>query len=336
MNTSKQILLATREPTVLEAVAALGLALDVEVAHVYDRDALRTRWSAARVRLVGTDMVQRAAELGARDHTWVVGTHPDQLVSASAELNAPAVAVPDATGRLAEIMGSATSAPVDFRTVAVAGASGGLGVSALAVSLAAHAGKQAPSALVELADCGGGIDLLLGAEAHPGLRWGQLATARGHLGELTGLVTADGVDLVALERERPHQPDVEAISAVMRSLGRAHRNVVVDAGRGEALPPLAPDHLLLLVAADVRGVAAARMAVQARPALGAAQVVVRRGPGRALPSGAVADALGMPLAGVLRQDPMVPRLSADGSTVAAPVARRLSRDARRLWDVIAG
>lgn len=335
VHTTSEILLATREPGVVEAVAALGLALGVQVEHVYERDALRAGWSTARLRLVGTDMVPRAAELGVRDHTWVVGTVPDRLVTASAELNAPAVAVPDVSGRLAEIMGSATMEPVDSRAVAMVGASGGLGTSCLAVAMSMLAARRAPAALVELADCGGGLDLLLGAEAHDGLRWTGLTGARGQLGELTGLVSADGVDLVALDREQARVPDPEAIHAVMRSLRRSHRTVVVDAGRGEGLQSCVPDVVLLLVAADVRGVAAARMAVRDRPALSAAQVVARHGPGRNLPADAVAGALGMPLAGRLRHDPMVPRLAADGSTVAAPVARRLSRDAQRLWEVIA-
>lgn len=318
----------------VEAVAALGLALEVEVAHVYDRDALRARWSTARIRLVGTDMVPRAVELGAREHTWIVGAHPAELVAASAELNAPAVPVPDVSGRLAEIMGSATSVPVESLTVGVVGASGGLGTSCLAVALAMHAAGRAPSVLVELAGCGGGIDLLLGAEAHDGLRWGRLTGARGQLGELAGLVSADGVDVVALERERAGFPEQEAIQAVLRSLRRSHRTVVVDMGRGDALQVCAPDQVLLVVAADVRGVAAARMAVHASPGLGAAQVVVRSGRGRTLPAPSVADALGMPLAGTLRHDPMVPRLATDGSTVAAPVARRLWRDARHLWELV--
>ena len=54
-----------------------------------------------------------------------------------------------------------------------------------------------------------------------------------------------------------------------------------------------------------------------------ALLVVRVGKGRGLPPEAVSDALGLPLAGMVRDDPRVPRLAAQGASVGSRPAARL-------------
>lgn len=328
------VVLASRESGVVEAVTALGLALQISVTVVEGSEELRRAWPEASLRLVGSDMSARAAQIAPSPGTWVIGNSPEALVRASAELNAPALAIPDQVGRLAEIMTTAVLEEPAGRVLAVVGASGGLGVSSLAVALAARAADEGGAALVELAEAGGGLDLLIGAEMLEGYRWNQLARTRGELGQLSGLVHVDGVDLLALDRSDTTHPDEPATTAVLRSLSRSHPTVVVDAGLGVGTDLVPGAELVMLVAADVRGVAAGRMAAERRPALSQAHLVVRRGPGRDLPPGVVADTLGMPLAGVIRHDAMVPRLTADGSSVAARVARRYQRDVAALWRAV--
>ena len=53
-----------------------------------------------------------------------------------------------------------------------------------------------------------------------------------------------------------------------------------------------------------------------------------------IPPEAVADALGLPLAGVIRDDPRVPQLAAQGASVGSRPAARLRRDAMRLFEEV--
>src|SRR5207244_4254134 len=62
------------------------------------------------------------------------------------------------------------------RVVGVIGGCGGAGATLLAASLAlAAARRPAGAMLIDLDPFGGGIDLLLGLEDRPGLRWPDLA-----------------------------------------------------------------------------------------------------------------------------------------------------------------
>ena len=182
-----------------------------------------------------------------------------------------------------------------------------------------------------LAGCGGGLDLLFGAETQVGRTWEELRHAVGEIGDLTPhLVPAERVSVLALGRPHGDSPDEAALSAVLRSLERSHDLVVVDAGDGARLAELGRRVVpLLMVGADVRSVAAARMRAR-RIDLTGALLVVRVGKGRGLPPEAVSDALGLPLAGVVRDDPKVPRLAAQGASVGSRPAARLRRDSARL------
>src|SRR5690606_10448493 len=101
--------------------------------------------------------------------------------------------------------------------VAVVGARGGAGASVVAASLGRAAGRRrGPVGLVDLALVGGGLDVLLGVEQDPGVRWPDLADARGRL---------DGEDLLArLPRWASTWPrpwDGTARSPARSSAGRA-------------------------------------------------------------------------------------------------------------------
>lgn len=328
----KHVVLHSHQAEIIDAVTTLAVALHVEVTVTSTVAELRVHWSDARLRLVDSEQSHDLADAGISGPCWVVGTDTAQLVAASAALDAPALTVPDRTGRLAKLLVAEEPSGV---VIAVSSASGGVGCSTFAAGLAVRAAKAGPTALVELAPSGGGIDLLLGAEHAPGLRWSQLAGASGELGQLDGLVHAFGVDVVPLDRQQPGRPASQAVEAVLQSLRRSHSSVIVDAGSVESAGMISGARHLIIVPADVRGVAAARMVTEEHPWLAHRDVVARLGKGRDLPADAVAGALGMSLLGTLRTDPMIPRLSADGSSVAAPVARRFTRDVQRCWEVIA-
>ena len=260
-------LLATREAALADSVLATTLALGIDLDVVPDREELRRRWRTASLRLVGTDMASRAATLGAVPGVWVVGFDSEELLPASAELGAPALLLPEESQRLAEILSDELPGRDAAQTLALTGASGGLGVSSLAVALATRAAETGlRSVVVELASCGGGLDLLFGAETQEGMTWEELRHAVGEIGDLTPhLVSAERVSVLALGRPHGDSPDEAALSAVLRSLERSHDLVVVDAGDGARLAELGRRVVpLLMVGADVRSVAAARMRAASR------------------------------------------------------------------------
>ena len=88
------------------------------------------------------------------------------------------------------------------------GGSGGVGATTLACGLAQRGHRQGLQvALVELDPCGGGVDLVFGAEQAKGWRWPDLASATGHIGDLRGqLPNVSGVDLVSTGRSRSSRP----------------------------------------------------------------------------------------------------------------------------------
>lgn len=328
--------LVTRDSALIDVVSATALALGTSVAVASGRDELRSLWPDARVRLVGVDMITRAAEMEQRNGgTWVVGQPDALLLAASAELGAPALALPQSSPRLAEILARGREPEPSAAVVALVGGSGGVGTSSLAVAtalLAAERGRRV--AAVELARCGGGLDLMMGLEAAAGLRWGDLGDVTGELGRLDQqLVSGDGVALLSLSRGPYSSPTRDALEAVMRSLGRHTALIVVDAGNGERLEWLPGAQPVIVVAAHVRGVAAGRMLAQ-RHGSARAQLLVRTGPGAALPPDAVAQALGIPLLGTVRHDPAVARLSATGGSVTARPARKFRRDVNAFLDAV--
>lgn len=200
--------------------------------------------------------------------------------------------------------------------VAVVGARGGAGASSTAVALAAAAGRSRRAAadparvlLLDADPSGGGLDLALGAEELPGLRWSDLADVERPLprgGLSSALPDVDGVRLLSHGRAgRAGGPVPDgAVSAVWEAARRDHDLVVVDLPRSpetasvpvpRGRPPWAdgalaaaglpadghdgPDVLLLVCPAEVRAAAAAPAVLRAWLAWRPGQVhVLVRGP----------------------------------------------------------
>lgn len=223
--------------------------------------------------------------------------------------------------------------------ICVVGGSGGAGASTCGAGLAVTAARQGREVvLVDADERGGGLDLLLGAELVEGWRWPRLAGARGLLGDLRGqLPEVEGVHLLAVSREGP-QPSAlpaEQLTAVLTSLTRSHEIVVVDlprslsAGARSALR--SADLTLVVVRADLRGVAAARVAVaDLVPACARLAVVVREGPRRGLDPAAVSAALGLPLAAVVPYDDDLHSAAERGDPPARRARSNLARSCRQL------
>lgn len=289
------------------SAAAGNLSLQVATG-----EAARRAWAQASVVFVGVDQAASLAGLGLpeRGDVHIVGANADEVLAWSVPLGAPGLVLPRQAGFLASLLDEAHRPGGALGAVLrLFGATGGLGTSTLAAGLAVRAARRGDKvALVELCPFGGGLDVLMGAEAETGWRWGDLAAARGHVGDLSAqLPTVLGVAIVAASRsgqpgaDTGSAPGGEAIAAVLASLRRSHDLIVIDQGR---TPPVNPD-AVLVVGAEVRAVLAAQAVVGT--GLGAAgQVVVRTGAGRRLPADLVGQTVGLPIAGTWPTDARLP------------------------------
>jgi secretion/DNA translocation related CpaE-like protein len=282
------------------------------VVEVFDTpNQVRGNWRGAAAVLVGTDSAAMVTGLGLgrRHGVHVVGEDTAQVLAWSVPLGASALVLPKQSGFLSAILDESNETdPGKGLLLRLFGGSGGLGVTTLSAGLAVRAAKRnLKAALVELDPCGGGIDVLFGAEHTPGWRWEDLVSAQGHIGELSGQLpcvcgvhlVAVGRDLVADESGLPAGP--VAVNAVISSLRRSHDLVVIDQGgvrfdQGDAL---------CLVGAEVRSVLATRMRLRDQVTEGL-QLVIRTGPGRRLAPDLAADTLGLPLVGVFAEDRRIP------------------------------
>ena len=339
------VLVLTSDPVLarhlLSVVAAVGLAPYDPVGD----DDLRRCWRSAAAVLVGRDRADRVDGLAlpSRPEVYVVGRDDDraETYAWSTRLRAAVATLPSAAPDLAAALSGLADGAGRGVVVALVGGAGGVGTSTLAAALAvagARAGLR--TLLVDTDPDGGGIDVLLGAEHLPGWRWSRFAAARGHLGDVTAqLPHCDGVDVLAVDRGV--RPDLvlgpEQLAAVLGSAARESDLTVVDLPRH-----LDPAHdevlrragrVLLLVRADVRGVAAAdRAARSLATRCRVLEVVARTGPGRTLEPGLVADALDLPLAGTLPEDPTVRPAAERGEPPGRSARSSLARLCGRLLD----
>ena len=339
------VLVLTTDPVLsrhlLAVLAAVGLVAEEPVA---DED-VRRSWRRAAAVLVGQDRAERLGDLALppRPEVYVVGRDGDgpQAYAWSARLRAAVVTVPDGASDLTTALSALVADAGRGGVVAVTGGSGGVGTSTLAAALALCAAQDGLRTLLVDADlAGGGVDVLLGAEHLAGWRWDRFEAARGHLGDLTGqLPHCDGVDVLAVDRPgrvgatlRPEQ-----VASVLDSASRTHDLAVVDlprhldAAHEEVLRRATS--VLLVVRADVRGVAAADIAARALvPRCRELEAVVRTGRGHALDERLVAEALDLPLAGTLEEDPGVPAAAERGDPPTRPPRSALVRLCARLLD----
>jgi secretion/DNA translocation related CpaE-like protein len=170
------------------------------------------------------------------------------------------------------------------RCVGVVGARGGAGATSAAIALASTAAALGHRVLLLDADpLGGGVDVALGAEDLPGLRWPDLHDLRGPLppgGLAASLPVADGVPVLSHGRDAAAvEPD--AVRAVVEAALDENELLVVDlprAGDETALAAVAAaDALVCVCPAEVRAGAAAPAVLQ-RWTFGAPVHLLVRGP----------------------------------------------------------
>ena len=209
--------------------------------------------------------------------------------------------------------------------VGVAGACGGAGASTLAAAIALRSGPTAKVTLLDADPAGGGIDVLLGVERAAGARWPDLAGSRGVVAAdalAAALPQVDGVRVLSWVPNPESTLLVGAMDAVLSAAVRGSDVVVVDLPRSadEAAAHAAArsDRVVLIAPASVRAVASGAAAVTRWSDTGADVGLVVRHPGPAdLAAAAVADALGLPLLGVVPTDDRLANLGDRGRFVRA-------------------
>ncbi|MBO1032368.1 hypothetical protein IPV09_13595 [Tessaracoccus sp. SD287] len=333
---TRESLIICRDEGLAEQVLGAAAAVQSPMRRVRESDAVRQAWKGAPTVFVGADQAAWLAGLGlpARRGVHVVGRTAAEVMGWSVPLEAAVLVLPEQAGFISTILdqGAHEGGGLLLRVV---GSVGGLGTSTLATALAQVGARTQPTALVELAACGGGLDVMLGAEGVPGWRWDELAAASGHVGDLADRLPAQaGVRFVSAGRSG-RLPGTEAATSVLRSMLRSHARVVVDAGRGEQPSgehwPQARS--LLLVGADVRSVLAARAVVDQR-GWSDLELVVRTGPGRTLRCPEVSAALGFEVLATISHHGRLPHDLAHGVPPALATRSRFARECERIWSAV--
>jgi hypothetical protein len=135
---------------------------------------------------------------------------------------------------------------MDDVVVGVLGASGGLGVSTLAVALAVRAGRRYGVAVGVDGDLlRGGLDVTACLEHQAGIRWGDLTQVEGGVdgpGLLRGLPAERNARFLAAGGT---PPDGQVVSRVVAALATTASVVVLDAGTRAECLDLCTDAVLL-------------------------------------------------------------------------------------------
>ena len=340
------VVVATADPELLDQVLSVTAVVGVEPLILSDPGQLRTHWASAPMLLLGVDQAARIAAMGVprRAEVYLIAGEKASAPQAqqwSVRLGAAVISLPASASWLSEALADISrTGQGSGNLICVLGGSGGVGASTLAAGLAFVAARASHRTMLIDADPrSGGLDLLLGAERTAGWRWPRLATARGHLGDLTGqLPSVEGVDVLSMARgEAPRgwELQTEQLKSVLFSAMRSHEITVVDlprtlgTGAGEALrrAKLA----VLLVRDDVRGVAAGREVVrELEGACDSLGLVVRQNRSRLLEPKLVATGVGLPLLGSFVDDPALILAAERGDPPARSARSALARLCRQL------
>jgi secretion/DNA translocation related CpaE-like protein len=339
-------LLVTADPALLDDLLRLAAAAGAEVEVVADAGSARRPWARAPLVLVGDDLAGPVAAAGPsrRPGVVLVGRDLDdaQVWQRGVAVGAEHVAfLPDAepwlTERLADAVESGSAAPV----VCVVGGRGGAGASTLAAALAVTAGRRSlATVLVDADPLGGGLDLVLGGEDLAGLRWPDLAGARGRVAAAAldaAMPRLEGLSLLSWDRGDLLSVPPEAMAAALAASRRGRDLVVVDLPRrpdpAAEVALAAARTTFLVVPAEVRATAAAaRVAALVAPLTADLRVVVRGPAPSGLPGEVVAEVLGCPLAAEVRAEPGVAAALERGDPPAARGRGPLARVSGQLLD----
>jgi secretion/DNA translocation related CpaE-like protein len=301
----------------------------------------RKSWNSAAAAVIDEDGARWCTRSGMprRDGVFVLGTSDPSpsIWEAAIEVGAQKLVVVPAQEAelvryLAEAAEAGSIASRRGRVIAVAAGRGGGGASVFAAALAQsavdrRAGTQSAvdrragdrsvggeALLVDLDPCGGGIDLLLGTESAPGLRWPELADASGRLSWTAvreGLPRYRHVSVLSCTRTY-HEIEAGAAAAIIGAGRRGGATVVCDMPRSLTTVALCAletaDLVAIVTSCDVRGAAATSAVAGVIRSVNPNVGLVVRGPAPGgLRAGEVADIAAVPLLAEMRPEPMLDR-----------------------------
>ncbi|GLW95514.1 septum site-determining protein Ssd [Actinokineospora globicatena] len=328
-----------RDETVLEHVLRLCAAAATEPDRADRVPDVRARWPSAPLVLLDEPAAAACADAGLPRRKGVVlvvaGPPPPSSWEHAVRLGAErVVSLPDDEPWLAAALADVAEAPAgtEGRVLAVIGGSGGAGASVFATAVALTAVRSGTNAL--LVDCdpmGGGLDLLLGAEDEPGLRWPDVRLRTGRV-PVSSLHTSlpgrtkgkSRLTLLSGAREGAG-PSPDAVVAVMEAGKRAGETVVCDLPRAPDQTTRAAldraDLTVVVVPADLRATAATRRLATYLASQGIHPSLIVRDPAHLRPPD-IAKAVDLPLLTTYRRDRALPTRLDEGSF---PVRGSLSR-----------
>jgi secretion/DNA translocation related CpaE-like protein len=293
----------------------VAAAAGVRIVHVPEPSSPKA-WAAASAVLLDREGASRCATLAMtrRARVFVIGREQPSAaewpimiaVGAQRILTLPAEEA-DLVAILADAAEAGRGVQRRGAIVAVVGARGGAGASVFAAAIAHSATDPL---LVDVDPWGGGLDLMLGSEDSPGLRWPELALQSGRVGWTAlraALPVHHGIAVLSAGRAGG-RVDAAALDAVVDAGSRGGATVVCDLPRRDTPAvetALASADLVVLVAsADVRSCASAASIGGWLVAANANVGLVVRGPAPGgLTAADVARAAGLPLLAAMRAQP---------------------------------
>ncbi len=293
-------------------VDRVAAAAGLPVVHASDPSS-RKVWAGAAVVLLDVEAARRCVKSGLprRGRVVLVGRAEPGAAEWEAAIAVGAQEVITLPGQdrdlMTELSDAAESSRDDGRrgaVVAVIAGRGGAGASVFATALA----RIAPHPLLIDADpWSGGIDLVLGSEAEPGLRWPDLALQGGRLNYAAlrdALPRHHGVSVLSGSRAGG---DIEAapLGAVIDAGSRGGATVICDVPRRSTAATetalAAADLVTVIATADVRSCAAAAAIAPWVSTINPNAGVVVRGPAPGgLRPADVAKIVGLPLLAAMR------------------------------------
>jgi len=344
---ARGILALLAEPALRDAIDRVAAAVGVRVVHAGCSSPVnRKTWSAAAAVVLDEAAADACARAGLprRAHVIVVtDSEPAPATWAAAiEVGARHVLrLPaqehDLVRELADAAESLRDNGARGEAVAVIGGRGGAGASLFAAALAQVATDPL---LVDLDPWGGGIDLLMGGETTPGVRWPDLALQGGRLNWSAvreALPRHRGISMLSGTR-RGYELDARAVDAVIDAGRRGGATVVCDLPRrltDAAQTALDTADLVVMVSpCDVRACAATATIASVLMTINPNVGLVVRGPSPGgLRAEEVAAIAAVPLLASMKPYPrLAERLEHDGLRVGRRSA--LAAAARRVLAVL--
>ncbi len=193
------------------------------------------------------------------------------------------------------------------QVIGVLGASGGLGTSLFASSLAVQVALSNSTLLIETGSCSGGLDVLWGIEEKPGSRWPNLMNSTGKIFPIeviNSLPKVNEVAILSTDSRNAQIPDqfVEIISELVNS---EHITVIdLPNFQNPKFTELLAicSEVIIVVGSTIRSTSAANQLLQKYPELVSAKLVIRTLLGTSLEPLSIAKTLGLELIGQIPTD----------------------------------